>query len=480
MSRVSTVVLAVLVGISVFLSARLWFGIENRSALPTNSPKVKVEPKDRLDPAQLLAPARIVAHLGKDAKSGKELHTVLYPDNVDYQRVWGVSRQLILALDGTSIARPGEDFRAGMADIRQARKEPGVELILTTPLRFDVWIWAWSGQEGRNAWPITRRVILTAGKTPEAFIQIGGEESFVRVRLPEKPEALAGLLKGLAPKEGGEFAAYEELPPEIGQVAVDPGIFVPAGPIPLAPFRSVGEPLLPEMLSRTFFADISVVRRIEERDGAIIYTDGYRGLRIYPNGSAEYRAPQAGESPGPMDVRAVIERGGEFIALHGGWPPDAYLSSLTVAGDKYQLEYSYRALDLPVAGPPAPIELGLDERGVSIYLRSVRAVKERTDRPRPSITAARSVEALSAAWDKLFPGLPYASVTDVYLAYHAFPATAGADAVGTAGAGTVGTAGAGTAGAAGAGAQEEMRPTWVIVVHGARAYVDALTGAVSR
>ncbi|ACB86448.1 two-component system activity regulator YycH [Natranaerobius thermophilus] len=91
-----------------------------------------------------------------------------------------------------------------------------------------------------------------------------------------------------------------------------------------------------EKLAKAFFLDLSFVRKIEERDGTTIYTDGQRGLRFYPDGGLQYNAPQTRDSIRTADSNTFLDRGGRFISLYGGWVDNLKAAQLTTPSSEFQ------------------------------------------------------------------------------------------------------------------------------------------------
>ena len=102
------------------------------------------------------------------------------------------------------------------------------------------------------------------------------------------------------------------------------------------------ESISEERLASNFFTDFSVIRRIEERDGTIIYTDGQQGLRIYDNGAIEYNLPVSREQRKNQSLYEAFKTAIDFVAAHGGWPKDAYLDSYEVKNESLGPTHTFR------------------------------------------------------------------------------------------------------------------------------------------
>lgn len=143
----------------------------------------------------------------------------------------------------------------------------------------------------------------------------------------------------------------------------------------------------------SFFFDRSVVRTIEELDGAIICTDGRRGLRVYPTGVVEYTV---GRGRGPRDMGqagakapergvlfAALEAAGAFIGEHGGWPEGASLSSVAAYGVGWKMDFGWHYRGCRVELPVPAMSVVLSEAEILGYNRLNLRVAQPVGEGRP-------------------------------------------------------------------------------------------------
>ncbi len=102
-------------------------------------------------------------------------------------------------------------------------------------------------------------------------------------------------------------------------ITVTRQIFLPQEQTMLARLPVKPESIDREQLLKTFFVDYSLVRTIEEKDGAVIYTDGEKGLRLTAGGF-EYSHPRLEEGVSNQSVPEALNNSGILISFHGGWP----------------------------------------------------------------------------------------------------------------------------------------------------------------
>jgi len=176
--------------------------------------------------------------------------------------------------------------------------------------------------------------------------------------------------------EGEETSgeAIEELPEELGfltevEINVASDIYLPLEDIYAAEVTLQKEELQQEKLVRAFFLDLSMARRIEERDGALYFTNGEKGLRIYPSGLLEYTAPHQERRQSDISYSAALQKGAESHALYGGWMPDIYLSEAEEVGGGYRFIWRAFLDGFILEGGDIGIEMLINEQGVSFYRR---------------------------------------------------------------------------------------------------------------
>ena len=175
----------------------------------------------------------------------------------------------------------------------------------------------------------------------------------------------AGILNAEAGEREGDDVLSEGW-----KIAVPGSIYVPATPV-------AGEVLLTrevvaeEELLRAFFLDPTMARRIKERDGAIYYTDGKRGLRIYAGGALEYTAPGQNVLNNRLSYSAALLQAAENLSLYGGWPHNVFLERREKTAGGYH--FFWRSF---VDGMPLITEQGdcaemiVNDKGMPYYRRS--------------------------------------------------------------------------------------------------------------
>jgi hypothetical protein len=184
------------------------------------------------------------------------------------------------------------------------------------------------------------------------------------------------------------------------------------------------EALDTEKLLRSIFVDIALVRRIEERDGAFIYTDGQRGLRLFDHGELEYTSPKSEPGSEAMERIPALRRTAQYLQLLGGWPEHIYLDKI-IPTEKlswnrrqwgtYHISFLSVQHGMPLIAARAPITLLFSDRGVVYYNRQIKILGEKTDAPTAMVDPRLTAPVIM---DKLEREGLSASLVDVYAGYY--------------------------------------------------------------
>ncbi|HHT46090.1 MAG TPA: hypothetical protein GX004_02205 [Firmicutes bacterium] len=245
------------------------------------------------------------------------------------------------------------------------------------------------------------------------LLPLGGVDNLKKALLPDfnKPHRLLPPLLelDLSPREGNEGAPDNEGTPDIeeeaggqGNFIVNEGegiiqneghlswkieikgdIYVPEEDILAAEVSLKEEEIDHEQFVRAFFIDLSLARRIEERDGAIYYTDGEKGLRIYASGLVEFAFPRLERNLSGISYSLALQKAAESLSLYGGWPPGIYLDRVDNLGRGYSLLWGPVSAGLAFKGEQTGCEMEIDEQGVSYYRRNIYSIEEDVSERKP-------------------------------------------------------------------------------------------------
>ena len=130
-----------------------------------------------------------------------------------------------------------------------------------------------------------------------------------------------------------------------------------------------------EQLASKFFADFSVTRRIEEKDGTVIYTDGQQGLKIYSDGAIEYNLPVSREQRKTQNLYEAFKTAVDFVATHDKWPSGVYLASYEIqekeSGPIYLFKFRVKVNGIKVINLDGYISIAVEAGQVKNYFRNV-------------------------------------------------------------------------------------------------------------
>lgn len=344
--------LLLLVLISLGLSSVVWMGSSFPLIRPERAQGLSAPGNHReTDWRELLVPRSATVHL-----SSRD-HFLLRCNDPQLAHLWS----------GGSLIEVLSALKAGaQQDVKPEAVQfdsPGVTIEFAMP-------WQYGGMEVES-------LTIAGGKNPNAILKMAEEPGrWVRFPLKSLPVPVDTLLREFDPKTA---ARAVELPTSYGQAALEKGIFVPVEDVEFIHYAGDYDLQGNEALA-TFFMDSAMLRRVMERDGAVIFTDGQRGLRLYPSGEIEFTWPQGEETQASLDRQKALEEAGKFVSQHGGFPVESRVKSVREAGEGYHVEIDYFVDGYPVLrrGGSA-IQLDVDRSGVKRYFRGVRKASRVVD-----------------------------------------------------------------------------------------------------
>ena len=367
------------------------------------------------------------------------------PASAGYRDLWetGCAGGVVLAGLGPAAREPVRDAEAraleeaAFLEARFSAPLPGQTVARAYGIRGDLP----NGVEG---------LLVTPGRWPFVAVRCEGRLYPLEGTADRDYRLLAQLLSSLeapeAVEKAGGLPVVSPALPEGWEAG--PRLWVPkVAAVPRLATGFVPPPGYGQALVGRFFADPGVVRRIEERDGATIFTDGRSGLRVYPSGALEYSTPRPTGTRGSIEPDAALSVALSFLAGHGGVPPGMVLWECRPARldeeRAWTLEMGFLVNGMLAVAPGGAAGMAVGEQGLYEY---------RTAAWTPWREPGGSHRIMSAQ-DALARLGPHHSrrvrVLDVYLAYAGPPAAAG-----------------------------ELRPVWIVRTDGDRWAVDAVTGQV--
>lgn len=358
--------LVALVAASLVLSAVVWFGSSLPLARPSQESVPAQFPRTPTDWRQLLAPVRAVIHLpGKD-------HYMVLPGNRVLADLWA---------SGSLIGQLAAVWTGTHQEVRPESVSfdaTGVTLDFAMPLSLE--------EHGLRGIPGLKveQLTLLGGRSPMALLKSSPAGGWVKLPLKELPQAVASVLSRFDAQ--GSWRVVE-LPSKVNGTTIERGIFVPEE---LAMTEYAGEyDLQGNEALAAFFMDSAMLRRVMERDGALIFTDGQRGLRIYPTGEIEFTWPEIAEAQAGQDLRRTMEDAVDFVDSHGGVPAQARFKNVEAS----HIEMGYFVDGHPVLRRGGSMMLDLGRSGVRRYFRAVRRASRVVNQHAFDVSAREAIAA---------------------------------------------------------------------------------------
>ena len=229
----------------------------------------------------------------------------------------------------------------------------------------------------------------------QLFLPLAGEEAWLkggegRYYILTLGDARQDLLQRFAAAENltpYRLLLDSDLPPE-EPLSFSRELYLPEEAVEFPSQLWQREKLDLERLLRVFFIDMSLVRRIEEKDGAVIYTDGQKGARVYPNGAIEYTT--AGGKDSLLAGTQALAQAGEIIALYGGWTASLYPwgpPGPEPLAERQQLLFVPYSAGKPLVSLEGGVSLSVSNRGAQSFLRNLMVPTEEPMGPVVSMPA---------------------------------------------------------------------------------------------
>ncbi|HHX77411.1 MAG TPA: hypothetical protein GX697_03575 [Firmicutes bacterium] len=337
-----SVILVCMVILSLVLSFNLWFSNPSyEESKYLVSEKIQFTPPRAL--ADIILPEKIVA------VSGKGRFNIFYPEQVLYEE---------------AVKKLKEDGDQGLTAFQEVTEEEWLQAIKKPGLLF------------YYDYPCSIKSVelWEQDKAKKIFLPLGEKE--IWLVNPEGGYFMGFLEKGFLStlfesyfSSGREYdyciLEGDDLPADYN-VTIAGEIYLSERETTMMVLPGEKEKLDDERLVKILFADVSKVRRFEEKDGAIIYTDGSRGVRFYPYGAMEYTmASYIGKI---LTGDEALKTAGELISLYGGWPPNLYFWADRCSSPGQLFFRSYYN-GLPLLSSDGCLNLTLTQRGAYSYYR---------------------------------------------------------------------------------------------------------------
>lgn len=310
--------LTFLVSLSIVLSIGLWNSSPAFESLDQGGYMVNPAfgPGKTVD--QVLLPTQIQVRF-EDNK-----HTLLMPFTPPYTKAWEELRKLAVR-EVTPIAHEESELlalRTGVSIRYQFGFDLGEDQLaqmirIVEPVQYRL--------------HATNMIVYRTGPATAGVVLMDGERPVFRGRVDGQPQLFEWV------------AQWKSLPKYVeGKDGKNSAYLLPSEKmtVPLVTYERLSVPS--ETLARSFFIDPTLTRRIRERDGSLILTDGNRTVRISSQlKGIHYSSPLPLDRKQETDTRDnSFQRSVEFINEHGGMQ-GAYVGRLGVKWGTDTKEYIF-------------------------------------------------------------------------------------------------------------------------------------------
>ncbi|HHU69217.1 MAG TPA: hypothetical protein GXZ31_02815 [Thermoanaerobacterales bacterium] len=360
--NIKTIILIVLVIISVFFTSKMWIEVEYSSNDIPDDDDFLFD--DNSGILEVIAPDRIAVHL-----NGNKI-LVMNPSQQEYQEIWAIvlnnSVKCIAEGDKTDFVLIDKNIW------EEQKKEECLELIFKTP--FDLKFWNKAFNSKKKTLPNIRlsRLIISLDMPNTVLLFDDETESYYKISKDNINPLTESMLNEITNSD--ELKEHIELSTNTLGLVLETGIYVPKDPLTISGVTVIKEDIKPDELVKDFFSDMSVVRKIEEKDGARIYTDGKKGFRIYPSGAIEFNHAVTAQGDHSDDLFDAAKTGYNFLVTYGGLPTGSYLDKAEFLEHDPRsslFAYDYRFKGIPVIGERNAIEIVITQGEVKNYYRNL-------------------------------------------------------------------------------------------------------------
>lgn len=182
----------------------------------------------------------------------------------------------------------------------------------------------------------------------------------------------------LTSKDVEQFVSFgDDYPTKYKSLTVGSNIrtlYIPLTDLEMVKVRLGTEAFTPEQLQNNLFVNPGITRKLMERDGTEIYTDGKRGLQIYHDrhwmSFSDPIAPVETSARMPNHLLAAVQ----FVNQHGGWNGDYRIERYAVSSNQeYVFRQYYR--QYPIVDldhqPLGMIKVVMNNGSIPLYERSL-------------------------------------------------------------------------------------------------------------
>lgn len=378
--RIKTWVLVGLVLLSFVFTTQLWLSVPLERIISTKRPSSGQDSMIDYDLSSFVLPRWFVVNFGGGS------HTKLLSHSASKEYFTDICREAYRIME--YIFKNGEEtefITAEMQELSFAKERKSIEIGYDGTFDKALFGEVFGDQRYGESFPFDgiKKITISLGETREVFIDDGNDQGVYKTVVPSVDRQLDDLMKEL---EKSDPVKYWTLG-EIGYSDND-NFYVPLDmssfnlPVGTAEKEiDVNDQQVVDMHASDFFDDMSLVRKITEMDGSLIYTDSQSALlRINADGSLEYLAySYAGGEGGDTDINSAANIAIRFIDEHGGIPEQLFLEEIRRItengreGYLFRFNYAYNGLPFYQKGAlsDSAVEITVMDGKVVKYYRNI-------------------------------------------------------------------------------------------------------------
>ncbi|MBA1334684.1 MAG: hypothetical protein HPY66_2588 [Firmicutes bacterium] len=357
MEKIKNLVLIGLVMLSIAFSIQLWLDvpIERIMANPNYFPGQDSE-KD-YDLSNFVLPRWIVVNFGGPSR------TKLYRDSSTYRFYNDIYKEvsdvLLYVMNNNQNLAFSQVTRE---ELNEAKLSKSVEVEYDDSFELQLMEKVFHPKAGQQSIPVSsiKNITLTVSTESALYMEDADKGVIHKVMLPGTYREINQLIDRLEERDPVKYWTWEEIGFSNNEFFYLPlEIYLP---LEMSSFNLPVAVAVKELetedqgkmgiFASSFFKDMSIVRKITEINGSLIYTDGQSALKVDTDGFVEYLVYSiGGNSKEQEQIGDVVDLALNYIDSHGGIPEQLYLDkieNITENGYKgYLLKFNYGYNGLP-------------------------------------------------------------------------------------------------------------------------------------
>ncbi len=424
--KIKNWILIGLVLLSFGFTTQLWLSIPIGQIIPSNQAFSGQDSKEDYDLSSFVLPQWMVVNFGGES------HTKLINDSSNHNIFSDIYGEVSKILEYIFANEQDMDFiQVERDDWAAAREGKSIEVQYRGPFHLDIFKKIFAGEKAQGNMPITaiKGITISLGTDRAIYIHDGENEVIYKSQLPVTDTSLDQLVDRLEERDPVKYWTLEEIGYSDNNnfyVPLDMSSFnLPVGTA--AKELDTNNHGVLDLQASGFFSDMSLVRKITEMNGSLIYTDGQSALlRIDTNGFLEYMVySSAGGDKSRADVNSALEAALLFISNHGGIPEQLYLEEIrgVVENDYpgYLLKFNYAYNGLPFFRrsrlETSAVEVTVAEGKVVRYNRYIHQITKARIEQKPLLYPVEAADVVAKAISGSGGAKNLPVISDMYLGY---------------------------------------------------------------